>query len=283
MTVDIEERLASGFAAGHPQDAAAIIESLPLDAVVAFLSSLSPDSAAGILEHTDANMAALCLTGIDASLAADITAALPLAIAATLLRRLDSACLDATMAGLSAEHAERLQDVLRYPEGSAGALMDPRILTAQPDLFVRDALERLRQHAVRAAYYLYIVDRDGILVGVVSMRDLMLADPAHRIASVMEGDVVTMRVGASTQAVLAHPGWLAHQVLPVVDDAGRLVGALRHKLLRRLAHQASAPGGTASVASALGELYKIGLVGLLNLGASADEPPQSPPQGRPHD
>ena len=275
MTVALEAVLAQRFAADHPQDAAAIVEGLPLEDAVAFIAALSPEAAAAVLGYTDATTAARCLGELEAEQAASTVAALSLEAAGALLRRFEAADTEAVLKNLSAEIAEPIQQVLRYPEGTAGALMDPRILTAHEDLPVRDALERVRRHAAQAAYYLYIVDRNGVLGGVVSMRDLMLADPDDRLATVMKTGVVALQVTASAQAVIAHPGWLEHQVLPVVDDGGRFVGALRHKLLRRLASQAAAPGAT-DVASALGELYKIGLVGLLNMGVGG-RPASLPP------
>ena len=270
-----EDTLARRFAEHHPRDAAALLEVRPSSQAISWLTEVPPPIAAAVLEFVDGVTAASYLVGIGPEAAATLVELLSLETAGSLLRRLESDDQAMLLSRLPKDKAEILGQLLRYPENSAGALMNPRSVSMPDDIDVEEALVRLRRHAADASYYVYVVDRGGFLVGVASMRDLMLADPNASLASVMHRDVARLRAETSLPSITAHPAWLEYQVLPVVDEAGRLIGALRHKNLRRLADQSQRrhSGDIGFVASALGELYQIGLTGLVNVAGGPGKSP----------
>jgi len=263
--MESELELARRFAEAHPADAAQLLEGLETGDIASFLSGLSAESAAEIVQVIEPHAALRSLEGMAAEQGGRIVGQLPLERAVILLRRLEDESRKAIIAALAEEPRGILEVMLRYPEGTAGALMNPRVFTLPPDIDVEEALRRVRTHPRDAMYYLYVVGRDQRLAGVVNMRELMQADPQERIDAVMRRDVVRIGGNAPLSAILAHPGWLEYHVLPVVDENGLFIGALRHKNLRRLISQSGdtrPEEGVRSTGEALGELFQIGLAGL---------------------
>jgi magnesium transporter len=204
--------------------------------------------------------------------------------AAALLRRLQEAEQERVLQAAPDEAAASLRLVLQFPEGTAGALMDPRALCVPEDFMVRRAREQVRRSAQHILYYLYVVDRERKLVGVLSLRQLFLASGKDLLGAVMTPHVARLSVSADQGAILAHPGWRDYHALPVVDAAGRFVGAIRHAALRKLEEQREPPPSSAqalSVALALGELYWLALGGMVrNLWPGGASGPATQREGR---
>jgi Mg/Co/Ni transporter MgtE len=121
---------------------------------------------------------------------------------------------------------EEVRHLLGYPEESAGGIMTTEYIALDGRLTAAQAIDRLRELEPDAEtiYYVYVVDDDGRLVGVLSLRDLIVARPDAHIGEVMIHEPVAVGVLADQDEVaevVAHYNLLA---VPVVDDEGRLVG-----------------------------------------------------------
>ena len=273
--MDYDLALAHRFVLEHPAEAVRVLETLPLDELVAFLAAAPVPVATELFKVVDAVVGARCLERLEVSPSASALALLSLDKAAALLRRLDEDKRGVLIQALPPESAEPLTLLLRYGEQTAGALMNPRALSLPADIAVEEALQRIRSLSEHAAYYLYVVDRDHVLAGVLNMRELMALNANALIASVMHKNPIRLRAAASLESVFAHPGWQDFHTLPVVDEEGHFVGALRNKTLRQIARQFKDQSGPDQTGVALGELYRIGIAGLLggaaeSLGGSAD-------------
>lgn len=113
------------------------------------------------------------------------------------------------------------------PADAIGRLMDPRVVALRSDWKVRKAIDLLHGAPAEALYYLYVTDADNRLVGVVSMRQLLLAAPQDAILSLMSREVVSVRREMDLRDVLALAEMKNFVAFPVVDAEGRLVGAIR--------------------------------------------------------
>jgi hypothetical protein len=128
---------------------------------------------------------------------------------------------------------------------------------------------------VRAAtrdllYYLYVVDRARHLVGVLDIPELMTARPADQLRAVMHTQVDKLSAWAPSSVIRRHAGWRSCHAMPVVDDHGRLLGAIRYQTLRRLEEAAPVddPRRASMTALALGELFHVGVAGFAGSLAS---------------
>jgi len=259
--------LANHFAADHPLDAARALEELAIGDASAYLDELPPRLAAEVLQKMASSNAAECIAQLSPPRFAQIIAALPLDSAAALLRRLEperrAELLSRTPSNLSA----LLARLLHYPANSAGALMDPRALALPEDITATKALARVRRAPRHALYYIYMLDREQKLVGVMNLRELMLAPPKITLSVAMRREVATLPALAGHVTIVEHPGWRDVHALPVVDDAGIFLGVLRYETLRKLERDSESPtlagGGLAAVLT-IGELCWVGLAGVLS-------------------
>src|SRR5262245_2699639 len=117
--------------------------------------------------------------------------------------------------------------LLTYAEDEAGGLMSPRYVRLRPEMSVDEAIAYLRRAArerVETIYYIYVVDADHRLLGVVSFRELFAARPESRVRDVMSTDFVSVRADLDQEAVahvIAESNLMA---VPVLDERGRIQG-----------------------------------------------------------
>lgn len=263
------------FIKNHPVDAARTLEQLQPEETASFLREVSPPLAVDVILFMDSIPASRCLEAMDIKHSGAIMAELPLEIASLFLRRMEEQHKKSILGALPADISEHLRLILHYPEGTAGALMDPKVFILPEDITVKGAIKRFRKHPRHLIFYIYVVNRDHALVGQTSIRDLLLSDPNTLISSIMQKNLKYLSPHLSSQAILAHTGWQEFHALPVVDDRGIFLGAIGYRAIRRLIRDADerrlvTPENTAG--RAMGELYWLGLSGLLNWAATAINP-----------
>ena len=133
---------------------------------------------------------------------------------------------DEILAHMEKDDADAVKELLGYPEDSAGGIMTTEFVAIEAHLTAASAIDRLRELEPDAEtiYYVYVTDEEGRLIGVLSLRDLIVARPERLVQEFMfrEPVAVAMTAGQDEVAeVVAHYNLLA---VPVVDDERRLVG-----------------------------------------------------------
>jgi magnesium transporter len=270
--------LTQTFLQSHPYEAGLVLEKLLPSEAAALLRQVPLSIAAPVLERMTSSIGAQCLLALPADPAAAIIEKLSLDAAARLLRCLSAVDREHLLPAVSAKRSTSLQRLLRYPLGTAGALMDPETLTLPQSLLVSEALERVQRFPQHTLYYLYIVDQEQTLTGVMNLRELMLADRQDRLSSVMHTRVERLSASANLTAILLNHAWREFYALPVTDNEGRFLGALRSKTLRRLELETARKPLDESLTAvlSLGELCWIGFGGML-AGLAAAIFPQALP------
>lgn len=272
--------VATRFVADHPEQAALVLEQLSFADAAALLAELEPAQGAGLVARLSAALAVDCLRSLPGRLVAGVLGELPIDLAARILMRAGDETREGWLATLPEDRAAFLRRKLRYPTGTAGALVDPLVLALPEDLSVAEAQKQLRRSAERAYYYVYVVDREQRLVGALDIRELMLAESKAMLGAVMHREVVSVSAHADLATVMSHPGWRELDALPVVDGAGVFFGIIRHRVMRQIAGRADDQAGQPMVRTlvSLGELYWTGLSAFL-AGVSAVNPaaPEGPP------
>lgn len=268
--METDRVLSDAFLASHPAEAAREIERHPPPAIGEFLCDCSADDLARVVTAMNPAVAASVLGAIKVSHAAGIVAALPPGAASVLLRRMSADVRGLILEGMPPQAAARIRRQLHYPAGSAGALLDPDVLTAAADLTVADVRQRLGRADLRVHSHLFVVDASGVLRGVLALGELLKAAPDARVGAIACREVDAVPATAGREAIETHPGWRDLHTPPVVDESGRLLGVIRHAALLTLAAERSQPAGTsvAEAALALGEL--AWLAGLGVAGELAD-------------
>ena len=198
------------------QHGAEIVESLDDETAAETLEEMAAERQAQILGDMDEERAADILEHMSPDEAADVLGDLPVDKAEDLLNRMDD------------EEQLEVAELLPYADDTAGGLMTTEFVTLARDLTVGEALARLREMAEtpNMIYYLYVVEDEVSekLVGVIALRGLILSDPSSPLKTVMRSDLqvaLTDDSAADVAQKIAEYNLLA---LPVVDDAGEILG-----------------------------------------------------------
>jgi magnesium transporter len=209
----------------HPADLADIVEQLDQTAGGYLLSSLEMETAADTLQEVEPESQASLMEQLDTERAADILERMPPDEAADLLADLPEHRAAELLAHMQPVEAADVRELLAYPEDSAGGRMTTDYLTIPPELTAMQTIERMRAEAGQVeSQYIYVTEPDETLVGVISLRDLIVAPPDKVIHEFMTVPVIS--VGADTPqeevaAVLTKYDLLA---VPVVDDTKKMLG-----------------------------------------------------------
>jgi magnesium transporter len=263
---DDRDAIASFVASQHAADLAEILQELEPREAWDLLAFAAPDRRAEVFGYLDGatqtDLAAVLTRGE----LADVVAHMEADERADLFNRLPPERRDDLLPALA--HAER-EDVRRlaaYAEDTAGAIMTSDYATLTPALTAAEAIERLRREAPdkETIYQAYVVDADRCLLGGVSLRDLILARPDTPIAEIMKPEAVRARVSDDQQEVARTIARYDLLALPVVDDAGRLVGIVTHDDAMDVAEQEATEDihKGATIGRLPGRLRDVGLLTL---------------------
>jgi magnesium transporter len=263
--MNLISRLGEELVRNHPERAAAVLERLGPTEAIRTLSKGDPSEAADVLRHMVLPTSVAVLEGIDLDRAIELAKSLELDVASRLIRPLSERRRVAILERLPPRETRALGALLRFPENSAGSLMDPTVMALPDDLTAKEALARVRDDPDSAHYNLYVTDRDQKLVGAMNLRELFLARPLARLSELMVRDPLYLDANDDRAAVIGHPGWKEVHSLPVVDSRRCYLGAVRYRTLRSLEQVllgAKEQDGDAT--EALGELFAAGASGLLD-------------------
>jgi magnesium transporter len=275
--MNVDWPLARTFLQNHPYEAGVVLEKLAPIEIAGLLQQVPLVISVNVLEQMTSATAAECLRVFPSDHGAAIIESLSLDGAARLLRCLSEGDRGSLLGSVSERRSVPLRRLLTYPLGTAGSLMDPQVLALPESLLVHDALERLERSPQHAFYYLYVVGSEQTLVGVMNLRELMLAPSQDQLSKVMHTHVEKLSASAVLAAILLHPGWREFHALPVTDNQGKFLGAIRYKTLKRLEQESARqrPADEALTALlSLGELCWIGFGGIL-AGVAATVFPQA--------
>lgn len=258
-------RLAEHALERHPARSATVIERRDEEETIRLLEGASVASATEIIQHLSPHYVTSVLQGMNPDRAAQLVGGLPVDSATRLVRRLDGTCQMAILERLELDRRSNIRSVLRFPPGSAGALMDPEVLALPQELTAREALQRVRKSADLARYNLYVVGHDQRLVGALNLRELLRAPGRDTLADLMTRDPHRLSAMADRASLITHPGWKEVHSLPVVDDAGAYLGAVRYKTLRGIEEEfMSSRREDAEAGAAFGQIITAGARGLLD-------------------
>lgn len=271
-----ERRLARAFLETHSARAAMTLERMPVAHAAAVLHEMPATVSAKVLHDMNIPYAAECLSYLAkagrATAASAVIAELTIDDAASIVRVMMTDDRSPVLDALPISVRDPIVRMLPYEAGTAGAIMDPSIFRLPDDVIVADARSRLVRAARDLLYYVYVVDREQRLVGVLDIPELMLARARDPVSVSMHREVDRVHVNAPVALVRDHAGWQRFHALPVVDDDDRLLGAIRYQTLRRLEREANkiGPAPANVTAGALAELFQLGTSGMVaGLSATA--------------
>jgi magnesium transporter len=215
----------------HPEDLADLIGDLDPDEAGALLARLPAEDAAPIFERLDEHEQGELVEQMPPESIAQIASEMAADDRADLFNALPEAVGDQVFEALrkvDPEAAQEVRDIEKWPERSAGHLMTTDYVVVSPRMHVAEAMEIVRKRArerEQFVYVVYVLDQEK-LAGVVSLRDLIIADPAFGIAEVMRINILSVPPTMAQEDVARRMAKYDLNVMPVVADDGTLLGVI---------------------------------------------------------
>ncbi len=212
----------------HPVDIADIIENLDRQERSGFIDDLDNQTAAEALEELDLDTQVEIIEQMDSERASDILEEMAPDEAADILGELPEEKSSELLNLMEPEEAREVMGLMQYPEDTAGALMTTEFISFSAGMTAEETINQLRELAPSAEtiYYLYVLDADKVLQGVVSLRDLIVSQPRAALGEIMSVRVVTVNHHADHDKVFEVVSKYNLLAVPVVDDAGVLLGII---------------------------------------------------------
>lgn len=212
----------------HPADIAEIVDQLGLNESLNILNSLDDEAAADTMEEVSPERQVYLLEGMDSKRAAEILDEMDPDDAADVLGDLPEEKAEELLDLMEPKESKDLRILLEYPENTAGGIMTTEYARIEQDLTVGEVLKSLREIAkdVETIYYVYVISKDGQLTGVVSLRDILLADTDKKISEVMRTPVITADILEDQQEIAQKIAKYNLLALPVVENENRLMGII---------------------------------------------------------
>ncbi|MEK6716611.1 MAG: CBS domain-containing protein [candidate division NC10 bacterium] len=212
----------------HPADIADIMEELNPSERAAILAALDEATAAEAITEAEPEVQASMVQMMEPEKAADILEEMEPDEAADILSDLPEAKAEELLESMAPEEAQEVEELLEHEEDTAGGLMTTEHVAFAPSLIVAEAIQRIRDEAKEAEtiYYLYVTDPQERLLGVLSLRELILADPGRRLEQIMHTEVISVRPETGLREVAELQTKYNLLALPVVSGEGEMLGII---------------------------------------------------------
>lgn len=210
----------------QPADIAEAIEELPEAKQAIAFRLLSKDEAIEVYENLNSNVQQSLIEEFKRQDVLDIVDKMSPDDRARLFDELPAKVVSRLLGQLSPIERQATAFLLGYEAGTAGRIMTPEYVSLKENLNVFQALERIRSLArfTETVYYLYVVDIARHLTGIISLRDLVTAQPEQTIGEIMTRDVVSVSTDTDQEEVARTIQRYDFLAMPVVDREERLVG-----------------------------------------------------------
>jgi CBS domain-containing protein/sporulation protein YlmC with PRC-barrel domain len=212
----------------HPADIAEIVDQLGVNDSMTILNSLDDEAAADTMEEVSPERQVILLEGMESKRAAEILDEMSPDDAADLLADLPEDKAEELLDLLEPEESQDLRKLLEYPENTAGGIMTTEFVTVDEKKTVEEILNNLHETAkdVETIYYVYVTSSAGKLVGVISLREILMANRDEKVSNVMTTDIINANVMEEEQEVAQKIAKYNLIALPVVEEEQKIRGII---------------------------------------------------------
>lgn len=211
-------------------DVADLIEHLRPDERIFIFRLLEPEGAGEVLVEIEPPVQERILKGLDSKAISQIVEELDSDDAADVVGDLPAKRAREVIETVGDEVSEELEKLLPYPEDTAGGIMALEFVAVRAASTVSDAIESIREKGrdVENLYYIWVTDDFDRLVGVISLKDLVIEPPDQKISAIMDSEVISVNVETDQEEVVRLVRRYDLVNIPVVDDYHNLVGRITH-------------------------------------------------------
>lgn len=222
-------RLLAPLIRANPRLAAHQLEAMSEDDAMGAIRALPAPLAAALLPHLQARYAAALLGVVDAEIVASVTNRLDPRQAAAILMQLPADVRERLLPHLSESLRRDVQDQLTYPADSVGRMMSTHFLAFHDTMTAEEAVRKIRAMARTGmpSSYVYVIDDDGVLRGVLNMHSLMLAPEESLLSRIMIRDVFSLPSFTGREDAARQLARRRYFAAPVVDAEGHMLGIVK--------------------------------------------------------
>lgn len=235
------EQLREFCEALHPARTAEFMEGLTVDEAWAVLQHTELSHKGEIFSYFDLDRQHAILNSQNREEIAQMVAELAPDDRTDILQDLDQEILDDILQRLPTEERRDYLRLSQYPDGTAGAVMTSEVAKLAADLTIETAISEIGRQSeeYETIYYLYVVDADDHLLGIVSARQLLaeMRNPKTKLADIMETELITCAPMEDQEDVAAKVAKLNLLAIPVVDEEHRMVGIITHDDVIDVVHE----------------------------------------------
>ena len=212
----------------HIIDVFEIMEYLDEDSKIKLFEILPIDVAASILEESDVEFFSSILSKIDKENGKNILELMSLDDMADIIILLPEKERESIIDLLSEESANNIRELLFYEEESTGGIMATDYISINKDMTVKETIEYMRKNAEDAEtiYYIYVIDDEEKLVGVLSLRELITSRDATRIEDIMSENIISVHVNEDREEAVRLVAKYDLVAIPVIDDNKKIKGII---------------------------------------------------------
>ena len=207
-------------------DVAECLNELEKEDLAIVFRLLNKDEAADIFARMDDGSQEMLVELMSDSELASIISKLYVDDAADLIEELPANLVTKVLKNTSATKRKTINEILKYPEDSAGSIMTTEYVDPHKNDTVKDAFDRIRKIGLKkeTVYTCYVIDSDRHLLGVTTVKDLLMEDYETKLVDVMEENVITVSTTEDKEEVSKMFDKYDFLALPVIDSENRLVG-----------------------------------------------------------
>lgn len=214
------------------EDVAVMLRGLPPGeriAVFDVLRSDYPEAAGDVLSELDANVRLQLLEALAPTAIAEILESMPVDDSVYVVEELPDELREQVLELVGAEHLTEVQSQLTYGDDSAGRIMDREFFALPESTTVREAVAAIQDNRdLEMILYLYVIDDAERLVGVTSLRQLLLARPSKTLGEVMTRDLISVTTETDQEEVAQLATRYDLLAIPVLDADGKLCGIVTY-------------------------------------------------------
>lgn len=220
------EAIRDFFTSVHPADTAQILESYEPEKAWAFVKHLDVETQVKIFNYLDVKFETRIASIMDRWTLTVIMGAMSHDERADLFKELPEEHRSEILSALTQTERDDISKLASYPEGTAGAVMTSDFCALKPDMTSEEALEKLRREAPdkETIYQCYVTDNQGNLIGVVSLRELVMASPRGVVKDIMNHDPIYGRATDTSEDVADIMAKYDLMAVPIINGDDKLVG-----------------------------------------------------------
>ncbi len=220
-----QEELIGLIESTHPADLADIIEQLDEQERKGFFSLLPAEIASQTLAETREEDQEELIKSMDDRTLHEVFEELPDDDATDIVQELSEQEAQRVMSVIDEEDREEIQSLMQYGEETAGGVMTAEVVSVDMSFTAREAIKEVRKQGQEVNFFtVYVVDRMRKLRGIISVRDLILANPETKISQIMDTELVSVLPNMDQEQVARLLARYNLVSIPVVDDQGLLLG-----------------------------------------------------------